>query len=172
MRREKQMLLDEIKEKIENANGLIVARYKSLSGAKSRLLRDTVATANGEFEVVKKRIFSKAMKQSRYKCDVEHFTGDIGIFFAFDDAVALSKVALKYGDANNGAIELVGACVEGSWLSASEINVLAKLPGINEMRSQIVGTIAAPMQEILALFEAYLDANKPEMSEPEISQPA
>lgn len=157
MRAEKQLLLDEIKEKIENSKGLLITRYQKLNSDKARSFRELVQKANGEFEVVKKRIFIRALAESRFKLKTEEYEGDIGILFAHsDDVNSLSKLALKYGEENDKAIELVGGVVDGSLLNAEDIMAYAKLPSINELRSQFVGTIACPLQDIVSLFDSLL----------------
>lgn len=160
MRAEKQLLLDEIKDKIDGSNGLFIIRYQRLNASRARLLRDVVSQAKGEFEVVKKRIFCKALAQSRFKFQVEQSEGDMAVLFAYEDPAQLSKAVLKYSDDNEKSLELLGAVIEGGLLDAQEALAFATLPSMNEMRSQIVGTLAAPLQEILALFEAFVDKQK------------
>ncbi len=156
MRPEKQLLLDEIKDKIESSKGLLITRYKNFSASRSRSFRDLVEKSQGEFEVVKKRIFAKALEQSRFQCKPEAYEGDIAVLFAREDVNALSKVALKYGEENDGALELVGGVIDGSLLNGEEITAFAKLPGIQELRSQFVGTIACPLQDIVSIFDSLL----------------
>lgn len=157
MRAEKQLLLDEIKEKIESSKGLLITRYQKFNSAKARSFRELVQKAEGEFEVVKKRIFIRALAESRFKLQAEEYEGDIAILFAHsDDVNALSKLALKYSEENDKAIELVGGVVDGGLLNAEDITAYAKLPTINELRSQFVGTIACPLQDVVSLIDSLL----------------
>ena len=156
MRPEKQLLLDEIKEKIENANGFLIARYRNMKADKARGFRDLVVKSKGEFEIVKKRIFAKALKESKYKFDADKYTGDIGILFAFEDPAAISKLALKFGEENDKAIELVGAVIDGSMLNTEEVVAFATLPGLDDLRAQFLGLLAAPMQQTVSVFESVL----------------
>ena len=158
MRAEKQFLLDEIKEKIEGSNGFIVARYQGFSPAQSREFRDSVAELGGEFEVVKKRVFVKAASTMGIEFEDASFEGHVGVLFANDDATALAKSAVKYGEQNDDAISVLGGHMDGQLMSAEEVVAVAKLPGINELRAQIVGLLQAPMSQTVGAMNAALTA--------------
>ncbi|MBI3508142.1 MAG: 50S ribosomal protein L10, partial [Chlamydiia bacterium] len=61
MRKEKQLLLNEIKEKIDGAKAIFVTRYEKLEPNTSWQLRDRLHQAGCLFEVVRKRVFLKAV---------------------------------------------------------------------------------------------------------------
>lgn len=156
MRQEKQLLLDEIKEKIEGSSAFIVTKYQKFSAIKAREFRDIVSKVNGDFEVVRKKVFVKAAEAAGLKLDVEQFDGHIGIIFAREDAVEVSKAALKYGDETDSSIEIIGGQVEGKFYNAEDVKAIARLPGKQEMQAQFLGLLEAPLSQTLATLEAIL----------------
>ncbi len=155
MRKDKQLLLDEVKDKIEGSNGFIVIRYQ-FDAVKARRFRDLVSEANADFEVGRKRVIVKAAEERGIKFNVEDFSGHIGVIFANEDASKVSKFAFKYSEENEKEIEVLGGHIDGQICSAQDVEAIAKLPGLNELRSQFLGLLEAPMSQTLATIEAVL----------------
>jgi large subunit ribosomal protein L10 len=156
MRAEKQLLLDEVKEKIQGSKGFIVTQYQKLDAQAAREFRDVVANAKGEFEVVRKRVFVKAAEAVGIKLDASSFKGHIGVIFANEDATGLSKVALEYGEKNDKSVLVVGGLIDGTLFSGEEVQAIARLPGLNELRSEFLGLLEAPMGQTVSLLQNLL----------------
>ncbi len=156
MRAEKQLLLDEIKEKINGSKGFIVARYTAFSAARARAFRDHVAESGGEFEVVRKRVFIKAAKDSGCEFDLATLDGHVGVIFAQDDATQIAKSTVKYGDENEKSIAVLGGHIEGEFCTAEEVEAIAKLPSLRDLRAQILGLFEAPMSQTVGAVQAVL----------------
>lgn len=156
MRKEKQLLLDEVKEKIAGSKSFIVARYQEFSAARARAFRDHIAAVGGEFEVVKKRVFVKAAAQLGLALNVKELQGHVGIVFAREDATAVAKSTVKYGDDNDKSIAVLGGQIEGEYCSAEDVIAIAKLPGIQELRAQILGLFEAPLSQTVGTLNAAL----------------
>jgi len=156
MRQEKQLLLDEIKEKIESSKGFVAVSYQQFTSVRAREFRDVIAESDGEFEVVPKRVFVKAAETTGLQFDIAALTGHVGIVFAKNDACQVAKSAVKYGDANDQAVIVLGGHIEGEVCTAEEVEAIAKLPSISELRAQIVGLLQAPMAQTVQVFQAAL----------------
>ncbi len=156
MREEKQLLLDEVKEKIEASKGFIITRYRRMTADKTRTFRDLIAEAKGDFEIVKKRVFIKAAESVGIALNADDYTGHIGVIFANADTATISKVTVKYGEDNDKAVEVLGGQIEGECYTAEDVEAYAKLPNLDEMRAQLLGVIEAPMAQTLATVQAIL----------------
>lgn len=156
MRDEKQLLLDEIKEHIDGSKGFLVARYQGMDAQKVRHFRDILAKAQGDFEIVRKRVFGKAAQASGISVDVDEFQGHIGVIFAKGDPVELAKVAVKYGEDNEQAIKIVGGHLDGAICSGSDIEAIAKLPSLPVLRAEFLGLLEAPMAQTVAVLQTAL----------------
>lgn len=154
MRHEKQFLLDEILDKIHSSKGFLILRY-AFSAHKAREFRDLLAKEKGELEVVRKRVFFKAVEKAGITLHSNPFDGHIGVIF-FEDPLAVSKATIKYSEDNEKAIEVLAGHIEGASCSAEEVEALAKLPSLPEMRAQFLGLLEAPMAQTLAVFEAVM----------------
>ena len=60
MRPEKQLLLDDIKEKINHSKGFVLTRYSKMDPNLASQFRTALHQTGGDFEVIRKRILLKA----------------------------------------------------------------------------------------------------------------
>lgn len=156
MRAEKQLLLDEIKEKIEESKGFVALNYQNFTAARAREFRDKMAEVGGEFEVVRKRVFIKAAESVGIQIDAKTLSGHVGIVFAKEETTKLVKGAVKFGEDNDKAVAVLGGHIDGALCTAEDVEAIAKLPGIQEMRAQILAILEAPMSQTAQVLQAAL----------------
>jgi large subunit ribosomal protein L10 len=156
MRHEKQLLLDEIKNKIVESKSFILTRYNKMKANSAWDFRGTIAKVGGDYEVVRKRILIKAAAEAGINLDINNLEGHIGVVFPGSDPIETTKVVFQYGQNNEKAVEVLGAHLDGRLYLAKDVETLSKLPGKNEMRSQLLGLFEAPMAQTLAVMEALL----------------
>lgn len=155
MREEKKILLDEIKQKIDASSAMIVTRYEKLPPNGSWDLRDQLGKLGCEYEVVRKRVFAKAAAQAGVQIDEALLLGHIGVAFVADaEALASAKVLLKYSEDNAKTVQFLLGKIDGKVVPGSEVEILARLPSLNELRAQMLGLFVAPMAQLLSVFEA------------------
>ena len=82
MKREKQLLLDEMKEQIQQSGSFIIAKYQHLTGARAFEFRREIAKTGGYFEVVRKRMLLEAVRRVGIEFDPEQLPGHIGLILA------------------------------------------------------------------------------------------
>lgn len=156
MRQEKQLLLDEIQEKLDQSSAFVFTRYESLKPDLSSDFRMQLANAGGKFAVVKKRILIKAAEKEGITLAEEDLKGHIGVAFAMDDPVPLTKAVFDFAKDNKDTLEVLGGQFEGKLCSAGDMKAIAELPSKDELRSQFLGLLEAPMSQTLSVMEALL----------------
>ena len=82
--------------------------------------------------------------------------GHIGLVFAGQDPIETTKAVYKFSQESNNALQVVGGRLDGQLYNAADVEKLSKLPGKDEMRAQLLGTLEAPMAQTLAVMEALL----------------
>jgi large subunit ribosomal protein L10 len=156
MRQEKQLLLDEIRQKMEASPALILTRYSKWSAGAAHQFRRGVRAQGAEFEVVRKRVFLKAAQAAGVPVPEEWLVGHIGVVFIQGDPLATAKEIDRFSQQNESALEVVGGRIEGQMMAGADVVALSKLPGKDEMRAQLLGLFEAPMGQTLAVVEALL----------------
>lgn len=156
MRPEKQLLLNEIKEKIAGSKAIVIASYKRLEPNAAYLFRTNLAKTGGNLEVVKKRVLIKAAQVAGVAIDPAQLQGHIAVVFANEDPIQTTKTVYQFCKENEEVLKVIGGRFEGSICSAQDVELIAKLPSKDEMRSQFLGTLEAPLSQTLSVIEALL----------------
>ncbi len=156
MREEKQLLLDEIKGNIDQNNSFLIMRYLGLTANKANSFRREIAKMGGDVAIVRKRVLLKAADAAGVDLDIKALPGHIGLIFAGRDPIETTKLVFKFSQENGKAVEVVGGRFEGQLYGREDMEKLSKLPGRDEMRAQLLGTLEAPMSQTLAVMQAIL----------------
>ena len=156
MRDEKQFLLDEIKELIDDSSAIVFARYERMNPNTASNFRVKIGQSGGAFEVVRKRILVKAIEAAGIKLDPELLQGHIGVIFAKDDPIQVTKIVYQFSKENEDVLQVLAGHFEGRVCSANDVEQISKLPSKDEMRAQFLGLLEAPMAETLSVMQALL----------------
>ena len=156
MRQEKQLLLNEIKEKIGNSKALVLAQYQSLEPNISADLRANLEQTGAELEVVKKRILLKAAENAGIILNTFTMQGHIAVVFASQDPIPATKVIYQFCQDNEKNVEVVGGCFEGEICSAADVKQISQLPNKEEMQAQFLSVLEAPMAQVLSVVQSLL----------------
>jgi len=157
MRKEKQLLLNEIKEKIDASTAMIVTRYEKLTPNTSWQLREQLAKSGSLFEVVRKQVFMKAAELAGVSIDEALLKGHVGVVFVNQpDAMPSTKTIYKFSEENGQIFEVLCGQIEGKIVPGADLEVLSKLPGLDEMRAMLLGLFTSPMSQLLVVFEAVM----------------
>lgn len=155
MRKEKTLLLDEVKDKVKASKAIIVASYTKLEPNTSWKLRDTLNKQGSIFEVVKKRVFLKAIEGSDIQIDEALLKGNIGVVFVNDtDSMPAAKAVFKFSSENSDLLTVLCGQMEGKMMPGAEVETLSKLPSLDEMRAIMLGLFTSPMSHMLSVLEA------------------
>jgi large subunit ribosomal protein L10 len=156
MRQEKQLLLDDIKEKMDASSAFILTRYNSLTPDLSAEFRNNLREAGGSYSVVKKRILMKAAEAGGVTLDPSALDGHIAVVFAEEDPMPTTKALFAFAKDRENTLEVLAGQIEGELCSAEEVKAFSQLPSKDEMRSQFIGLLEAPMSQTLSVMEALL----------------
>lgn len=156
MRPEKQLLLDDIKDRISAAQAVIVTRYSKLEPNKVAGFRMQLAQTGGSLSIVKKRLLLKASQAAGFTLNPDALDGHIAIIFLAEDPFSTTKIIYQFSNENEKVLEVLVGRYEGSMCSAEDVEQISKLPSRDEMRAQLLSAFEAPLAQVLAVTEALL----------------
>lgn len=146
-RTEKEEVIGELHAKMAKARAAIVAEPKGLDVETVTALRKKLRDAKVEYRVVKNTLAARAAKGTSVEVVADKFVGPTALVMSYDDVVAPAKLLAEFmKDRENFTIR--AAVVEGKLVDAKGVAALAKLPGINELRAQILGMLAQPATKL------------------------
>ena len=156
MRKEKELLKNEIKDKIENFESFVIMQYGALSANAANEFRRQIGKLGGEVEVARKRVLIKAAQDAGISLDHSSLQGHVGIVFFADDPIESTKAVIKFSQDRDKVIQVIGGRFDGRLYSGADVERLSTLPGKNEMRAQLLSVFEAPLSQTLAVIEALL----------------
>ncbi len=152
-REEKADLLSELNGLFSNADIVVVSHYKGLTVQEVSDLRNRIRKAGAGFRVTKNRITRLALKGTKFEGIADLFKGPTAIAFA-NDPVSACKACVEFAKENEKLIVVGGAMGTGV-LSIEEINRLATIPSMDELRAKIIGLLQAPGAQLARVTKAY-----------------
>ncbi len=152
-REEKAQLLSELHELFTTSEIVVVSHCKGLTVAEVSELRDNIRKAGAGFRVTKNRITRLALKDTKFEGLTDLFTGPTAIAFA-NDPISACKVCVEFAK-NNEKLVVIGGAMGTGVLSLAEINKLATIPSLEELRAKIIGLLQAPAAQLARVTKAY-----------------
>ena len=152
-REEKAQLLSELNELFSNSEIVVVSHYKGLTVKEVSELRDNIRKVGAGFRVTINRITRLALKGTNFENLADLFKGPTAIAFA-SDPVSACKACVEFAKTNEKLI-IVGGAMGTGVLSTDEINKLASIPSMDELRAKIIGLLQAPGAQLARVTKAY-----------------
>lgn len=148
----KKVWIENVNSSFSAANILIVTQYKGLTVAEMEDLRGRIRAAGASFKVTKNRLAKIALKGTVYEPLANLFVGATAVAWA-QDPVAAAKAVAEFAK-DKEKLVLVGGAFGEKLLSQDEIQTLAKLPSLDELRAKIISLIIAPATRIAGVTQA------------------
>ncbi len=157
-RDDKTAVIDDLVAKLESSKMTVLAQYTGLSVKELQSLRAVARENATSLKVTKNRLLMKAMSKvdALKDSDTSLLKGQLMFAFGNEDEVAPAQVLANFAKEHPNLV-LVGAiAADGTVLSADEIKRLAELPTKDQLRAQLVGTIAAPLSGFVGVLSGNL----------------
>ena len=154
-REEKQQEITSLSEKFGRSKAAFLVDFKGMDVESVTKLRKTLKPVNSEMKVVRNTLAIRALADHPTIKPVlgDKLVGTNAVVFAFEDPSAVAK-ALSAFAKDVEAFQMKSGVMDGAALNEAGIKHLATLPGKNELRAMLLGTLAAPMTKLLGTFQA------------------
>jgi large subunit ribosomal protein L10 len=147
-RDEKATAVAEIGEELDGASAVFAVDYRGISVPQAAELRAKLREADASFSVVKNRLAKRATSDAGASDLDEHLVGPTALTFVRGDAVLAAK-AISDFTKQNGVLAYKGGIMDGAALDPDQFSSIAKLPGVDVLRGQLVGVAASPLTGIV-----------------------
>ena len=152
-RDEKVTKVNELNETFSNAKFAVVADYCGLKVTELEKLRSDLRKNNAQIQIAKNTLLRLAVKDTDYEGLSEYFTGTTAIAVSFDDPVGPAKALADFAKEFE-ALKIKSAGLDGSMLSSDDVIALSKLPGKDELRAMLLGTMSAVPTGLVRVLNA------------------
>lgn len=145
-RSEKQEFVSSLRSSLENKSLVVVTQQTGLTVSEVTDLRAKMRSAGAGYKVIKNTLARLAVQDTPIAPLGDHFKGAVALAFS-EDPIAAAKIVVEFAKTNK-KVQVLAACLDGKLLDAANVNALALLPSLDELRAKIIGLVQAPMAKI------------------------
>ena len=151
-RAEKTAAVEQMNESFSTAPHVILTSFRGLSVNQANELRGKIRQAGGRFQVIKNRLAKRAASGTPVEPLAARLAGPCAVATHESDPVSLAKALADFNKANP-QLELLAALVDATeLLDADAVKQLALLPGLPELRAQLLCLIQTPATTLVRLL--------------------
>ena len=152
-REEKAELLSEMNGLISGSEAVVISHYRGLTVADMGDLRKKARELGAELRVTKNRITRLALKGTKFEGLDDLFKGPTIMAYS-SDPISACKLCVQFAKENEKFL-VVGGALSSGVLSMAEIERLATIPSMDELRAKIIGLLQAPGAALARVTKAY-----------------
>ena len=147
IRPEKESMETELAERVSDVNYLFVADYTGMDMPTTTALKTSLREKSATFSVVKNRMLKRAVGDEVQTL----LKGQSAMIYGSGDAVEVARTIRTFAK-ENAKPAIRGGLVDGKCINADEVVELAKLPAKETLQAMLVGTLQAPMSQLVGVM--------------------
>jgi large subunit ribosomal protein L10 len=149
----RELELQQLEEAFRGSDSAIVVDYKGLTVPQVTDLRRQIRSVKGRYRVVKNTLAKRALKGTSFEPLEKYFEGTTAVAYTDTDPVALAKTLTTFIK-TAPTLTIKAAVVQGSAVAPAAVSDLANMPGKPELYARLLGTLQAPMTNLVRVLSA------------------
>ncbi|WMJ82482.1 50S ribosomal protein L10 [Clostridium sp. MB40-C1] len=155
----KQAKVQEIKEKLEKAEAVVLADYQGLTVEEDTQLRKNFRESGVEYKIYKNTLVALAAKELGIEGLEQYLKGPVSIAMSYDDATAPARILNNFAK-DHKKLELKAGLVQGTVYDETKIKEVASIPPKEILIAKLLGSLKAPMSNFVYLLNAIKEKNE------------
>lgn len=151
-RTEKQELIQELHAEFQASPNAVLVDFTGLSVPAVTEFRKKVKAAGSRYRVVKNSLALRAAKGTALEKLADRLQGTTGIAYTGNDPVVLAKVLMDFAKEHPALAVKAGVVSGDQVLDAAGVKTLSTMPGLAELRAQLLGLLQAPATQLVRLL--------------------
>ena len=149
----KKAVVDALTNQIKEATSVVFVDYKGITVAQDTELRKQFREAGVDYAVVKNTLTNFATKNVGYDFS-EVLHGTTAMASTTGDPIAPARIVCEFAKKNKlQSLSIKGGVVEGSVLSADQLNGFGELPSKSALVASVLGTFLAPISSLAFVLD-------------------
>ena len=149
---QKQLVIDEIKERINNANGVVLFDYRGLTDGEAKELRRSLRESGSDYKVYKNTLMSRALRDLNIDID-ESLFGPSALAYS-EDQVAPIKVLTDFAKKHPAVVLKVGI-VDKEITDKAKLADLATIPSRDGLLTMLAGSLIGVVKDLSICLDLY-----------------
>ena len=149
---QKQQVIDEIKDKLENSNGVVLFDYRGLTDAEIKELKKALKNVDSEYKVYKNTLMHRALSDLNIDID-EYLNGPSALAYS-KDQIAPIKVISNFMK-KHPAITLKVGLVDNQVTSKEELEKLSTIPSREGLLTMLASGMLGIPKDLAICLDLY-----------------
>jgi large subunit ribosomal protein L10 len=153
-RQTKAREIQSLRQRFARMSVALLSDYRGLTVREANEFRGLCRDAQLELRVVKNTFLRQIAKGTPYETALRpHIRGMTVVTWSYEDPAAAAKTLTGYARRND-KVKIKCALMEGRVLDADQVKVLARMPGKDQLRAQLLATFQAPAAQFVRTLAA------------------
>lgn len=149
---QKQVVVNEIKEKLEKAASVVMVDARGLTVEQDTVLRKQLREAGVDYKVYKNTMVHFAIQGTQFEGLDQYLSGPSAFAFSYEDATTAAAILNKVAkDAK--ALEFKAGVIEGVVYDAEGMKLVADIPSKEVLLSKLLGSFKSPMSSFARVID-------------------
>jgi large subunit ribosomal protein L10 len=144
----KKEIVDKLKKAFKDAKSLVFVNFRGLSVGHTTDLRKTLKQEGVSYTVAKKTLTSRALAEEKFVGTKPALEGELALAWG-SDLVAPAREVYAFKKKFPDNLRILGGVFDGKYMSQSEMEEIALIPGLDVLRGKFVNIINSPIQRIV-----------------------
>lgn len=149
----KNAVVNEIKEKLENASSIVLVDYRGLTVDQDTVLRKKLRAEGVQYKIYKNTAIRFAVQGTEFEGITEFLAGPSAVAISYEDATAASRVIAEAAKEIE-ALEFKAGVIEGTLYDTEAMKKVASIPPRDVLLSKLLGSFKSPMSSFARLIKA------------------
>ena len=154
----KQPVVAEIAELLDGAQGAVLVDYRGLTVEQDTELRKQLREAGISYKVYKNTMIRFAAKGTAFEALEPDLEGPTALAVSKTDATAPARVLANFAKKAD-KLEIKSGVVEGTYYDAKGMQVIATIPGREELLGRLLGSMKSPIANFARVLNQIAEAN-------------
>ena len=148
----KQEVIDEIKSKITESNGIVLFDYRGITDAEAKELRRSLRNAGADYKVYKNTLMARALNDLNIDLS-DNLTGPSALAYSTDQ-IAPIKVLTDFAKKHPAVILKVGI-VDNEVTDKAKLASLATIPSRDGLLTMLAGGMIGIVKDLSICLDLY-----------------
>ena len=149
----KKVVVESIKEKIQNSKSVVFVKFNGLTVAEDTELRREFRKNNVEYKVLKNTLIRRAFNDLGITDFDEDLNGPTSVAFGMDETGA-SKIIIDAVKKYENKVSVKSAFVDGGKVDVEGVKALAAMPSKEQLIAKMLGSLQAPISNFVGVLSA------------------
>lgn len=150
--KQKQAIIDEVKERVQNSKTVVLFDYQGLNDADAKELRRKLKEADSDYKIYKNTLMSRAFAD--LKIDFNNALVGPSAFAFSNDQIAAIKIISEFAKTHPAVVLKVGM-IDGEVADKDKLAMYATIPSRDELLTMLAGGMIGLVKDLSICLDLY-----------------